>query len=182
MNVEESIRKSATAAQKAKLDAPVDEALLNHSIEEFRSQEKEDKRRDEGKLAKEKRQSLEEMYVFYLTCFQIDANSIRALCKFFWRLCKKQEMSSMSAAVLTNTAPLLLKARTSEFLLETEGLREKLAKEPRGVLLDSDPVWRIRKDWLSGVFGDNTDTAEVQDVGQPDSLSLDAFQFSSSHF
>jgi hypothetical protein len=88
----------------------------------------------------------------------------------------------MSAAVLINTAHLLLKARTSEFLLETEGLREKLAKEPRGVLLDSDPVWRIRKDWLSGVFGDNTDTAEVQDVGQPDSLSLDAFQFSSSHF
>jgi hypothetical protein len=86
--------------------------------------------------------------VFQLACYEVDAEGIRSLCSFFWRLYKMEKLSVELAGMLTNMAYFLPRARTAELLLETEVVRTKLTKEGTGILSDSDPLTRLHNEWV----------------------------------
>ncbi|KAF7445536.1 hypothetical protein A1F99_105220 [Pyrenophora tritici-repentis] len=63
--------------------------------------------------------------------------------------------------MMTNTGYILLEARMSELILETETIRKKLTKTKVGVLQDSDPLYRIHQQWKSQMDAGNLGYSET---------------------
>ncbi|PZD24656.1 hypothetical protein A1F97_03597, partial [Pyrenophora tritici-repentis] len=123
--------------------------------------EKADSSSSEETLRRTKEDELEENYGFYLAYFQIDSEAIRSFCKSCWQMHKKGELSLEIAAMMTNTGYILLEARMSELILETETIRKKLTKTKVGVLQDSDPLYRIHQQWKSQMDAGNLGYSET---------------------
>jgi hypothetical protein len=85
-NFEITVRKAGKTAQSTTPQPAIDQEVLEESIETFKSQEQADKLSNDYLFRRQRETNLEVEYILHLACYETDANGLRSLCNFFWKL------------------------------------------------------------------------------------------------